>query len=79
MICKLYFRIHGDPMHALIATKEEPGQLQYYLNFLNEEMFDSLYDFIEFLKHDTHTFNIGGTTTEFSLTKPIPKEIKRVN
>ncbi|CAC5423719.1 unnamed protein product [Mytilus coruscus] len=62
--------IKDETAHLRIFTKEESGQLKYDFN---GHLFDSLDDYIEFLKHGTHIFFSGVSDKPTSLAKPIPK------
>ena len=66
----IYFRIKDETVHLRIHTKEESGQLKYDFN---GNLFDSLDNYIEFLKHGTHIFVFGVSDKAISLTKPLPK------
>lgn len=71
MICRIYFRVKGEVIHSRIPTKEETGQLKYCAN---KKSFDSLHEFIEFVKIGTHTCILDGSNKPFTLTTPIPKD-----
>ncbi|CAG2203267.1 PLCG1 [Mytilus edulis] len=62
--------IKDETVHLRIHTKEESGQLKYDFN---GNLFDSLDNYIEFLKHGTHIFVFGVSDKAISLTKHLPK------
>ena len=63
----LFHRRRNETQHCRIKTKQELGQLKYYL--IETALFDSLYDLITYYRNNP----LRGHDFSMCLTEPLPQ------